>query len=113
MLSSSQATSTRVACLRISHAPTCYRLCIHIKQTSPMASAFTTVLTVTSILTGFASAGCWFRSSIVKVTRDEEVARRHKEAAKTGQTPNLAGVTLDGWDMSATFTAQSRWNAWG
>jgi hypothetical protein len=65
------------------------------------------------VLAGLISAACWARASMVKITRQQEVERRVREAAKTGETPNLAGATLDGWDMGATFAAQARWNAAG
>lgn len=41
------------------------------------------------------------------------MAMRRKDAERKGTTPNYAGVSLDGWDMSATFGAQSRWGALG
>jgi hypothetical protein len=41
------------------------------------------------------------------------MALRAKEADKNRETPNFASVSLDGWDMSATFTAQSKSNAVG
>ena len=66
-----------------------------------------------SLIVAAISAGCWFRSAYVKVTREQEVARRQRVAAQTGAELNLAGVTLDGWDMSATLAAQSKWNAAG
>ena len=59
------------------------------------------------------SAACWLRSATVKVTREQEVERRKRAAMRAGTAPNLAGVSLDGWDMAATFAAQSRWNAAG
>ncbi|WP_207105733.1 hypothetical protein [Sphingomonas sp. CFBP 8760] len=59
------------------------------------------------------SAASWFYGSQVKVTREKMVARRKREAAKSGEPPNFAGISLDGWDMSDTFAAQSRWNAVG
>ena len=76
-----------------------------------MTECWINYLTWSSILFGFASAASWLRASIVKVTREKEIARRTKEAKKRGETPNLAGVTLDGWDMSGTFKAQAKWNA--
>lgn len=78
-----------------------------------MNECWTNYVTWASIFFGFASALSWLRASIAKVTRDHEIVRRKKEARKRGETPNLAGVTLDGWDMSGTFRAQSKWNAFG
>lgn len=52
-----------------------------------------------SIFLGFLSAICWFRASKVKVTREQEIEWRKKKAEKRGEKPNLAGVTLDGWDV--------------
>lgn len=68
-------------------------------------------LAYASILFGVISAVGWLRASTVKVTREQEVARRVKAAEKKGIKPNLSGVTLDGWDMSATFRAQTLWNS--
>ncbi len=64
-----------------------------------------------SIVLGFLSALCWLKASVVKVSYEQEVKRREKEARKKGEVANLSSVTLDGWDMSGTFRAQSRWNA--
>lgn len=38
---------------------------------------------------------------------------RVTQAQKKSEKPNLVSISLDGWDMSATFAAQSRWNASG
>jgi len=78
-----------------------------------MVSSWTPLINVASILFGLASAGAWFYASIVKVTREKVVARRIKEAERNGGEPNLGGATLDGWDMSGTLAAQSKWSAWG
>lgn len=69
------------------------------------------ILSIIAIASGFFSAACWLRASVVKVTLEKEVERRKLKAKKKGETPNLAGVSLDGWDMSATFRAQSFWNS--
>ncbi|WP_147408745.1 hypothetical protein [Kushneria sinocarnis] len=68
-------------------------------------------LTVASIVSGFLSAASWLKASVVKISREEEVSRRKGEAEKKGVKPNLAGVTLDGWDMSGTFRIQAKWNS--
>lgn len=68
-------------------------------------------LSATSIMLAIVSAAGWLRASTVKVSREQEVAWRQKEAKKMGVEPNLAGVTLDGWDMSGTFRAQTFWNS--
>lgn len=72
-----------------------------------------TYLTAVSIVFGFLSAGAWLRSSVVKVSREKEVEWRKAKARKQGVEPNLAGVSLDGWDLSGTFRAQSSWNSIG
>ena len=71
------------------------------------------VLRWLSVIAAIVSAGCWLHGSRVKVTREEFVARMLRRAKRTGQAPNFAGASLDGWDMSATFAAQSTWNARG
>lgn len=71
------------------------------------------IISCLSIILGFCSVAAWLYASVVKVSREEMVAERTKQAAKKGQKPNLAGVTLDGWDMSSTFAAQAKWNARG
>lgn len=70
-------------------------------------------MTWISIFLGFLSAICWFRASVVKVTREQEIAWRKKKAKKRGEAANLAGVELDGWDMSGTFRVQTKWNSFG
>jgi hypothetical protein len=77
----------------------------------PILEVFMEILTMVAIVAGFLSAACWLRASIVKVTREQEVKKRKAKAEKKGETPNLARVSLDGWDMSGTFHAQSRWNS--
>lgn len=69
------------------------------------------LLTMVSIVCGFLSAGAWLKASVVKVSREQEIKWRTKKANKMGEKPNLAGATLDGWDMSGTFRAQAKWNA--
>lgn len=70
-------------------------------------------LTVTSIFIGLISAVSWLRASTVKVSHEKAMRIREREAKKRGEKPNYASVSLDGWDMSATFSAQSKWNATG
>ena len=70
-------------------------------------------LTAASIAFGLISSACWLYSAKVKVSWEKSVDMRRKEAKKTGAVPNLGGVSLDGWDMSATFTAQSKWSGRG
>ena len=71
------------------------------------------IMVIVSIASGFISAGSWLYASIVKVSHEKEMERRRKQAERKGEKPNFASVSLDGWDMSATFSAQSRWNAIG
>jgi len=70
-------------------------------------------ITWLSIVSGIASSVSWFRACFVKITREQEAAWRRRKAKKSGDKVNLAGVTLDGWDMSGTFRVQSKWNALG
>lgn len=70
-------------------------------------------LTSLSIVFGFLSAGAWLRASVVKISREKEIKWRKARVRKSGVEANLAGVSLDGWDISGTFRAQSRWNSIG
>lgn len=74
---------------------------------------FSFYLTATSIFIGLISAASWLRASVIKISHEKAMKIREKEAEKRGEKPNYASVSLDGWDMSATFSAQSRWNAAG
>lgn len=71
------------------------------------------ILVTMSIASGFISAGSWLYASIVKVSHEREMELRRKKSERKGEKLNLASISLDGWDMSATFSAQSRWNAIG
>ncbi|WP_131173247.1 hypothetical protein [Phytopseudomonas dryadis] len=71
------------------------------------------IMVIASIVSGFISAGSWLYASIVKVSHEKEMERRRKKAERKGEKPNFASVSLDDWDMSATFSAQSRLNAIG
>jgi hypothetical protein len=71
------------------------------------------ILTITSIVLGIISAIAWMKASIVKVSRESEIEWRQSKAKKLGVEPNLSGITLDGWDMSGTFRAQSFWSSIG
>lgn len=66
-----------------------------------------------SIIFGFFSAGAWFYSSHVKVTREKAVKIAKKKAQKKNEQPNLSGVSFDGWDVRETLKAQSKWNSLG
>lgn len=70
-------------------------------------------LTAASIFIGLISAASWLRASLIKVSHEKAMKIREKKAKKRGEKPNYASVSLDGWDMSATFSAQSKWNATG
>jgi len=74
---------------------------------------WTYYLTLASITFGFFSAASWFYASFVKADHRQAMDRRKKEAEKLGVKPNYASVSLDGWDMSATFLEQAKWNAMG
>ena len=60
-----------------------------------------------SIAFGLLSAAAWFYSSRVKVTKEQEAARRAKKGERGGF------VVLDGQELGATLRAQSKWNAIG
>lgn len=70
-------------------------------------------ISIVTAALAFVAAGCWFRAATVKVSRDKAVAKLKANAAKMGETPNLSGVSFDGWDVRETLSAQSRWNAFG
>jgi hypothetical protein len=78
-----------------------------------MANQWVELLTTASVAAGLVSAGSWYRSSVVKVSHAKAMELRAKKAEKRGEKPNFSSVSLDGWDMSATFSAQSKWNAAG
>ncbi|MGK5035694.1 hypothetical protein [Janthinobacterium sp. LB3P118] len=78
-----------------------------------MAHLILVTITTASVVSGFMSAAAWLYASTVKISREEAVDQRKKEALRKGETPNLGSVSLDGWDMSATFSAQSKWNSCG
>lgn len=73
-------------------------------------------LKVIAALAGGASAGCWLYG-VKTVSRDEELHRRRKKAARKGETVSLGGVEiLDGdaaYDLIATLRHQSFWNRGG
>lgn len=68
---------------------------------------------VASISFGVLSALAWLRSSTVKISHEKAMAKRRRNAEKKGLAPNYASASLDGWDMSATFAAQSKWGSIG
>lgn len=78
-----------------------------------MEANLPTLLTWIAIVLGFFSAASWLRASAVKVTTEKALARYRKEAERKGVPPFRGSASLDGWDMSATFVAQSKWNALG
>lgn len=78
-----------------------------------MKNTILSAIAIISIFSGFLSAAFWFYSSTVKVTREDAGAKRVKNAEQKGERPYLGSVTLDGWDMSATFEAQAKWNSLG
>lgn len=71
------------------------------------------LLTWAAIVLGFLSAAAWLRSSVVKVSVAQAIAQRKKAAELTGVNSSHGYASLDGWEMSATFAAQSRWNSLG
>jgi hypothetical protein len=66
-----------------------------------------------SIFFGISSAASWLRASLAKVSHERAISLRTKAANRRGEKPNLASLSLDGWDMSATFAAQAKWNSIG
>lgn len=72
-----------------------------------------TTLLILSVILALGSALSWWRGAVVKVTREQALEKRKREAMKRGEQPYLGGVELDGWEMSETFAAQSTWNARG
>jgi len=71
------------------------------------------ILTIISIASGLASAAAWLYASHVKVSREKALAQRRRAAEKTAGSPDLSGVTFDGWEVRETLAAQSRWNSVG
>ncbi|WP_175155289.1 hypothetical protein [Achromobacter mucicolens] len=71
------------------------------------------ILTLISIVSGFASASAWIYASQVKVSRERAIRQRRLAAEKKGTNPDLSGVTFDGWEVRETLAAQSKWNAIG
>lgn len=78
-----------------------------------MANPWIKCLTIVSIICGLLSAASWFRGSVVKVSHEKAMELRIRQAEKRGEKPNLSSMNFDGWDMSATFSAQSKWNTRG
>jgi CRISPR/Cas system-associated protein Cas10 (large subunit of type III CRISPR-Cas system) len=68
---------------------------------------------VASVAFGLLSAASWLYASKVKISHKKAMEQRARIAEKRGEKPNFASVSLDGWDMSATFSAQSKWNSIG
>jgi len=69
-----------------------------------------------SAAAGVISAAFWFYSAM-SITREKEIARRKKFAARDGVEPDLGGVQIfDGnkrYDLIATLRHQARWSKWG
>lgn len=66
-----------------------------------------------SIFFGLASAGAWLYASRVKVSRNEALNQRRRNAEKNGAAPDLSGSTFDGWEVRETLAAQAKWNSTG
>lgn len=73
-------------------------------------------LKLLAVLAGFASAGCWLYAAKT-ISREKELERRRRIAARKGETPSLGGVEIvdDGvsYDLIATLRHQSQWNRLG
>lgn len=78
-----------------------------------MSISIYTCVVFASIGFGVASALAWLRSSTVKISHEKAMAIRKMDAERKGVKPDYASVSLDGWDMSATFAAQSKWGSIG
>jgi len=78
-----------------------------------MSITLAAILTFSSISFGLLSAASWLYSAKVKVTTEKMREKRRKAAARKGETPSFAGVSLDGWDMSSTLEAQAKWSSIG
>jgi hypothetical protein len=72
-----------------------------------------TVVTLIGAALGLASASFWGAAAVKHVTRDQEIARREREAEKKGEKPNYGGMSVNGVDPFATIALQSRLNAIG
>lgn len=72
-----------------------------------------TTLTVIAIVSGFASAGCWLKASVSKVTREQAVKKAEKVAERTGEPVQYPTVSYNGLDPYASIVLQSKWNAAG
>lgn len=66
-----------------------------------------------SVAFGIASAACWARAALVKISDARAVELINLRAQKSGQPPNYACVTFDGFDLRETWQAQTFWNAAG
>ena len=74
------------------------------------------ILKVFAVLAGFASAGCWLFAGKT-ISREQELERRRRKAAKTGKKVSLGGVELIddevSYDLIATLRHQSQWSRAG
>ncbi|MBD9354423.1 hypothetical protein [Methylomonas albis] len=71
------------------------------------------LLTVLSIVSGFASALAWLYASCVKVSREKALEDRRRTAERAGTAPDLSGISFDGWEVRETLAAQAKWNSIG
>lgn len=78
--------------------------------------AMTMGLTYLAAAFAILAAIAWFISTQT-ISREQELDRRRKAALKTGEKPDLGGVSLmDGdteYDLIATLRHQGKWNRWG
>ena len=74
------------------------------------------VLKVLAVLAGLASAWCWLYAGKT-ISREQELERRRRKAAKAGKKADLGGVELIddeiSYDLIATLRHQSEWNRAG
>lgn len=69
------------------------------------------ILLIGGAIAGVIAAGLWLWSTFAAVTREQVVTKRKRDAAKKGVEPNLAGISIDGFDPVETLRKQSKINA--
>lgn len=66
-----------------------------------------------AVFVALLSAAAWLKAATIKVSRRELLELGTHEADKRGEKLNVAVASVNGWSLSATFAAQSRWNSRG
>lgn len=70
-------------------------------------------LAVIAIISGFASAGCWLKACVTKVTFEEAKMKAEKQAERAGEPVQYPLVNFYGLAPYETLALQSKWNAAG